>query len=224
MLSDKGTVQLHPSSIAQVAARPPIFIYPALKRTIDIVGALAVGLLILPLLLVFVLLIRMGGGTAFFSQERLGRGGQVFRFWKLRTMVPDAERALARYLEGNPEAREEWERTQKLRHDPRVTPVGRFLRKYSLDELPQLWNVLRGDMSLIGPRPMFVSQRELYPGVLYGDVRPGITGLWQVTDRNQCAFADRARFDQIYAERMSLRTDAWIVMRTFRAVFSGTGC
>lgn len=224
MLSDKGTVQLQPSPTASMAVHRPIAIYPAVKRAIDIVGALALGLLILPLLLVLVLLIRRGGGTALFTQQRLGRGGRIFRFWKLRTMVPDAEGALARYLEENAEARAEWSLTQKLRHDPRVTPVGRFLRKYSLDELPQLWNVLIGDMSLIGPRPMFVNQRELYPGVLYGDAVPGITGLWQVTDRNQCAFAERARFDRMYAEQMSLRTDAWIVMRTFRAVFNGTGC
>ena len=224
MLFDKGIVDLEHSSITPVAVHRPIAVYPAVKRAIDIAGALVLGLLVLPLLLAIVLLIRRGGGPALFYQQRLGRGGRVFRFWKLRTMVPDAEAALSRYLEGNPEAREEWQRTQKLRHDPRVTPLGRFLRKYSLDELPQLWNVLRGDMSLIGPRPMFVNQRALYPGVLYGDVRPGITGLWQVTDRNRCAFADRARFDEIYAQRMSLRTDAWIVLLTIRAVCSGTGC
>ena len=190
----------------------------------DVAGSLALGLAVLPVIVVLVLLVRSDGGTAFFSQQRLGSGGRVFRFWKLRTMVPDAELALSHYLENNAEAREEWDRTQKLRHDPRVTSLGRLLRKYSLDELPQLWNVLCGDMSLIGPRPMFVSQRELYPGVLYGDVRPGITGLWQVTDRNQCTFAERAQFDQIYAERMSLGTDAWIALRTVRAVFKGTGC
>ena len=218
------TTQFDVRSVAAPASLHQIFTYAWIKRTIDIVGALALGLVAAPLLVALVLLLRREGGSAFFSQHRLGCGGRVFRFWKLRTMVPDAELALSRYLDENAEAREEWNRTQKLRHDPRVTSLGRLLRKYSLDELPQLWNVLRGDMSLIGPRPMFVTQRELYPGVLYGDVRPGITGLWQVTDRNQCSFAERAQFDQIYAERMSLGTDAWIALRTVRAVFKGTGC
>ncbi|MGN6487367.1 MAG: sugar transferase [Devosia sp.] len=218
------TTHFEVSSVATAPSLHPIFTYAWTKRAIDIAGALALGLLASPLLVALVLLIRADGGAAFFSQQRLGCGGRVFRFWKLRTMVPDAELALSRYLEENAEAREEWNRTQKLRHDPRVTSLGRLLRKYSLDELPQLWNVLCGDMSLIGPRPMFVTQRELYPGVLYGDVRPGITGLWQVTDRNQCSFAERAQFDQTYAERMSLGTDAWIALRTVRAVFKGTGC
>lgn len=218
------TTHFEVSSVAAAPSLHSIFTYAWAKRAIDIAGALALGLLAAPLLLALVLLVRRDGGSAFFSQQRLGCGGRVFRFWKLRTMVPDAELALSRYLEDNAEAREEWNRTQKLRHDPRVTSLGRLLRKYSLDELPQLWNVLRGDMSLIGPRPMFVTQRELYPGVLYGDVRPGITGLWQVTDRNQCSFAERAQFDQIYADRMSLGTDAWIALRTVQAVFKGTGC
>lgn len=218
------TTHFEVNSVTAVPALRQIFTYASAKRGMDIVGALALGLIAAPLLVALVLLVRRDGGAAFFSQQRLGCGGRVFRFWKLRTMVPDAELALSRYLEENAEAREEWNRTQKLRHDPRVTSLGRLLRKYSLDELPQLWNVLCGDMSLIGPRPMFVTQRELYPGVLYGDVRPGITGLWQVTDRNQCSFAERARFDQLYAERMSLGTDAWIALRTVRAVFKGTGC
>jgi lipopolysaccharide/colanic/teichoic acid biosynthesis glycosyltransferase len=224
MSVDKGSFQFEPGVPFSIPASRPLITYAIVKRTMDIAGALVLGGITLPLLLAMVLLIRRDGGPAFFSQQRLGGGGEIFRFWKLRTMVHDAEAVLERYLAGNPEAREEWDRTQKLRHDPRVTPMGRILRKYSLDELPQLWNVLRGDMSLIGPRPMFVVQRELYPGLLYGGMRPGITGLWQVTDRNQCSFAERARFDQLYAERISLRTDTWIVLRTIRAVFSGTGC
>lgn len=198
--------------------------YLPVKRAIDIALAASLGLFFLPLLFVLVLLVRSDGSAAFYSQQRLGLGGKPFRFWKLRTMVPDADQALERYLVQNPAARDEWDRTQKLRHDPRVTQLGHVLRKYSLDELPQLWNVLRGDMSMIGPRPMFPVQRALYPGVLYGNLRPGITGLWQVTDRNQCSFAERARFDQLYAERLSLRTDTWIAMRTVKVVFGGTGC
>lgn len=198
--------------------------YLAVKRLVDVVVASLLCLFFLPLVFLLVLLVRGDGGAAFYSQQRLGQGGRPFRFWKLRTMVPNADEALAHYLAENPEARQEWDRTQKLRQDPRVTPIGRFLRKYSLDELPQLWNVVRGDMSLIGPRPMFPAQRDLYPGVLYGNLRPGITGLWQVTERNQCSFADRAHFDHVYAQRLSLKTDAWIAMRTFLVVFGGTGC
>lgn len=198
--------------------------YLAAKRAMDLVLALLLGLFFLPLIFGLVLLVRLDGGKALYCQQRLGRGGKPFCFWKLRTMVPNAEDALALHLARDPAARLEWDRTQKLRQDPRVTPFGRVLRKYSLDELPQLWNVICGDMSLIGPRPMFPVQRELYPGVLYGNLRPGITGLWQVTDRNQCTFAERARFDHLYAERLSLRTDAWIAMRTILVVFGGTGC
>src|SRR5690606_15201836 len=129
-------------------------VYPALKRAMDLAGGLVVLVLIAPVLVVLVLIVRSDGGPAFYGQPRLGRGGAVFMLWKLRTMVPNAEEALECHLAQNPQARAEWDRTQKLREDPRVTPVGRFLRKYSLDELPQIWNVLAGDMSLGGPRPM----------------------------------------------------------------------
>jgi lipopolysaccharide/colanic/teichoic acid biosynthesis glycosyltransferase len=139
-------------------------------------------------------------------------------------MVLDADEALVRYLERDPQAKAEWDRTQKLRRDPRVTWIGRFLRKHSIDELPQLWNVLTGDMSLVGPRPILVNQRSLYPGTLYGGLGPGITGLWQVTDRHLSAFSDRAHLDRLYAERVSLRTDVTIMLRTLRPLFVGTGC
>ncbi|WIY54202.1 sugar transferase [Devosia sp. YIM 151766] len=198
--------------------------YLVIKRAYDILGALLLALLVLPLLLVIAFLIRLDGGTALYYQERLGRDGKIFRFWKLRTMVPQAEEALVRHLERDPKAKAEWDRTQKLRCDPRVTRIGRLLRKHSIDELPQLWNVLIGDMSLVGPRPIMVNQQSLYPGTLYGDLRPGITGLWQVTDRHLSAFADRARLDRIYAEQVSLRTDALIMLRTLRPLFVGTGC
>ena len=197
--------------------------YLRAKRVMDITGAILLGLAVLPLVGILAVLVRLDGGSAFFCQKRLGQGGEVFHFWKLRTMASDAEGALSRYLAENPEARLEWEHTQKLRKDPRITWLGQFMRKYTFDELPQLWNVLRGDMSLIGPRPMFVEQRSLYPGVIYGNMKPGITGLWQVMARNQSAFADRAAFDHAYARTVSLRTDLFITLRTIRAVFLGTG-
>ena len=199
-------------------------LYLLLKRWIDVLAAIALGVFFLPLLVLLAMLVRLDGGPAFFCQQRLGQDGKVFCFWKLRTMTQDADRRLEQLLRDDPRAKDEWDRTQKLRQDPRVTLFGRFLRKYSFDELPQLWNVLRGDMSMIGPRPMFVTQRDLYPGIPYAGLRPGITGLWQVTDRNASTFADRAQYDQVYAQQLSLRMDLWIATRTFRAVFIGTGC
>ena len=142
---------------------------------------------------------------------------------KIRSMVPDAELILQDYLEQNPKARDEWEHKQKLRCDPRITWLGSFLRKLSIDELPQLWNVLRGDMSLIGPRPIMIDQRALYPGSAYYHMRPGITGLWQVSDRNESSFIERAKFDTDYYNNCSLKTDLTIFMRTIGVVLRGTG-
>ena len=198
--------------------------YETLKRGIDVVGALILIVALLPLLVFLALLIQLDGGHPIYLQERLGRGGRVFRMWKFRTMVPDAQQRLAAYLQTNDAARLEWEGAQKLRKDPRVTPVGRVLRKYSLDELPQLWNVLIGDMSLVGPRPMFEEQRALYPGQAYFLLRPGMTGPWQVSDRNNSPFSERGRFDTEYAQTLSLKGDLAIMLRTVSVVLRGTGC
>lgn len=199
-------------------------VYPAAKRGFDVAAALVLSLLTLPLIVFLAVLVCRDGGPAFHRQRRLGRNGQPFMMWKLRTMVPDAEAALAAYLARDESARREWDLAQKLRNDVRITPIGRFMRKYSLDELPQLWNVVAGEMSLVGPRPMLVEQWALYPGVAYLALRPGITGLWQVSGRNAFTFADRATFDTDYAQRLSWRTDAWILLRTVRIVLAGTGC
>lgn len=194
------------------------------KRLFDIIAVLAAAPFVIPLVLALALLIKLQGGRAFYSQLRVGRGGTHYTMWKLRSMTVDADKALAAYLEGNPEARAEWDSTQKLKNDPRITPFGRVLRKSSLDELPQLWNVLKGDMSLVGPRPMMPDQQELYPGTAYYRLRPGITGMWQVSKRNQSSFADRARFDAQYDRRLSLITDLRLLLATVRVVFRGTGC
>jgi exopolysaccharide production protein ExoY len=194
-----------------------------LKRALDVVAvllALPFGLILVAML---ALVVRHDGGPAFFVQERVGRGGRIFRIWKLRSMVVDAERRLADHLAVCPAARAEWQETQKLKNDPRVTRIGRFLRRTSLDELPQLWNVLKGDMSLVGPRPMLPGQRDLYPGTAYYRLRPGITGPWQVSDRNKSAFASRAQYDSDYANRLSLATDIVVLLRTVRVVLRGTG-
>lgn len=194
------------------------------KRLIDIVLVLLGTPLVLPVILALVVMVRLDGGPAFYLQPRVGKNGRIFKLWKFRSMVPDAEKALETYLASDPAARAEWDVNQKLRHDPRLTSIGAFIRRYSLDELPQLWNVLLGDMSLVGPRPMLPSQRPLYPGTAYYDLRPGITGLWQISERNACTFAERATYDNRYAKSISVVTDLVILIRTVSVVFRGTGC
>lgn len=198
-------------------------IYLPIKRTLDIALTIAVGPIALLIVLLLAAVVALDGHAPFYCQPRLGRAGRHFRLWKLRSMVQGAEGKLSDYLASNPTAREEWDRTQKLQHDPRITPVGRLMRKYSLDELPQLWNVLRGDMSLVGPRPMFPEQRSIYPGSDYFSLRPGITGLWQVTARNKSSFAERAVYDSEYAHRLSAATDVRILILTPIVMLRGTG-
>ncbi|MEJ6391579.1 sugar transferase [Gymnodinialimonas ulvae] len=163
------------------------------------------------------------GKSPFYSQLRVGRGGKTFRLWKLRTMVVDADARLEAHLAANPEARAEWDATQKLKNDPRITVIGRILRKTSLDELPQLFNVALGDMSIVGPRPIMVNQRALYVGNAYYQLRPGLTGLWQVSQRNESEFADRVRFDNVYNRVQSLKTDLGVMSKTFGVMLRGTG-
>ena len=193
------------------------------KRIFDIAVVLLLAPIAIPLILVVAFLAGRDGAPAFYQQKRIGMGGRVFSLLKIRTMVPDADARLAEYLASDPAAKAEWDSTQKLKNDPRITRIGRFLRKSSLDELPQFWNVLRGDMSLIGPRPMMVDQKQLYPGTAYYKLRPGITGSWQVSDRNESTFAGRAEFDTSYYNALSLSTDLSIVVRTFGVVLRCTG-
>lgn len=195
-----------------------------MKRVIDVVIVLALAPFVLPLVLFLAVLVACEGGAPFYSQDRVGKGGRTYRMWKLRSMDTDADQKLAAFLDANPSARAEWDHSQKLRHDPRITRMGHFLRRSSLDELPQLWNVLRGDMSLVGPRPMMVSQRSLYPGEAYYALRPGITGLWQVSARNESGFAARASYDSEYDRTLSFVTDLRLLAATIRVVTRGTGC
>ncbi|MHA7869120.1 MAG: sugar transferase [Salipiger thiooxidans] len=194
------------------------------KRVLDVTLVLIGALPVLLVTLVLAAIIASDGHRPVYLQRRVGRNGRVFHMWKLRSMVKDADARLESYLAGNAVARAEWDRTQKLRHDPRITPVGRIIRKCSLDELPQLWNVLRGDMSLVGPRPMMVEQQSIYPGTAYYALRPGITGFWQTSVRNESSFAERAGFDTAYLRDLSLRTDLKVLARTVRVVIHGTGC
>ncbi|MDH2326761.1 sugar transferase [Cereibacter sp. SYSU M97828] len=194
------------------------------KRLLDIALILLATPFVLPVVLLLAFAVSRDGGSAFYTQERIGRGGRIFRMWKLRSMVPNADDHLERHLAANPDARAEWNSTQKLRNDPRITPLGRLLRKTSLDELPQLWNVFIGQMSLVGPRPMMVSQKGMYPGKAYYLMRPGVTGLWQTAGRHKTTFAARADFDTQYARDLSFLNDLRILWRTVAVVLRGTGC
>ncbi|WP_417740658.1 sugar transferase [Salipiger sp.] len=194
------------------------------KRALDITIVLLGALPVLLVTVVLAALIALDGKSPFYLQKRVGRNGRVFHMYKLRSMVADADKRLEAYLASDPAARAEWNHAQKLRHDPRVTWIGRLIRKTSLDELPQLFNVLRGDMSLVGPRPMMVEQQDLYPGTAYYALRPGITGFWQISVRNESSFAERAGFDTDYLRQLSLGTDLKILSRTIRVVLNGTGC
>lgn len=195
----------------------------SVKRGLDLFLILVTAPLTVPVIVVLAALVALEGGKPFYTQFRVGRNGKLFRMWKLRSMVQDADTRLAAHLASDPAAQVEWETTQKLKNDPRITRFGRLLRKTSLDELPQLFNVLNGSMSLVGPRPMMVGQQCLYDGRAYYNLRPGITGLWQISDRNDCNFSDRARFDNIYHRDVSLMTDLRILFRTVSVVLRGTG-
>ena len=194
------------------------------KRALDVLIVLLASVPILLLIGSLALVVMLQGGRPFYVQERVGRGGRIYKMWKLRTMVPGADAVLEAHLADNPAARAEWDLSQKLTRDPRITRFGRMLRKSSLDELPQLWNVLIGDMSLVGPRPMMPDQQTLYPGLAYYRLRPGITGPWQVSDRHRSAFADRARFDAGYERDLSLGHDLRLLAATVRVVRRATGC
>lgn len=165
----------------------------------------------------------LGGQFPFYWQKRVGMGGKVFYMLKIQTMVPDADAVLKAHLAQNPAARAEWAEKQKLEDDPRITRFGHILRKTSMDEMPQLWNVLKGDMSIVGPRPMMMDQRSLYPGQAYYALRPGITGLWQISDRSEGSFAGRAIFDAEYNQELTLKRDLSILAQTVGVVLRCTG-
>ncbi len=196
------------------------------KRALDIIGCVMGGLLISPVVAVIVMLIKLdSSGPAFYGHGRIGVGGRHFRCWKFRTMQLNAERLLEEYLQVNPDLRAEWEENQKLRDDPRVTRVGRLLRATSLDELPQLWNVLRGEMSLTGPRPIVDIEVPKYGEVyeLYKRIRPGMSGLWQVNGRSDTTYAERVALDSNYVRNWSVWLDIVILARTLRVVMLGRG-
>ena len=196
------------------------------KHTVDLVLTMVGGLLIAPLLIAITVLIKLDSpGPAFYGHRRLGAGGEHFRCWKFRTMHTNAEQLLDEYLQGNPHLRAEWEQTFKLRDDPRVTRVGELLRKTSLDELPQLWNVLRGEMSLIGPRPIVDAEVTRYGAVyeMYRRIRPGMSGFWQVSGRSDTSYAERVKLDAYYVRNWSVWLDIVILVRTVGSVIFSRG-
>lgn len=222
VISDTGSHGA--SSFGEVVQTRRMDIYTSFfKRLIDVALVIVSLPIVLPFIVVFGIAVSLDGHGPLYSQLRVGKGGRSFRLWKLRTMVKNADSVLEAYLDDNPAARREWERDQKLKNDPRVTVMGRILRRSSLDELPQLWNVLIGDMSLVGPRPMMVSQKSAYPGTSYYRISPGITGLWQISDRNECGFAERVRYDDIYVQSVSFTQDLKILLKTVFIVIRGTG-
>jgi lipopolysaccharide/colanic/teichoic acid biosynthesis glycosyltransferase len=199
---------------------------PAAKRAMDILGAGLLLLLALPVFLAIAALVRRDGGPVFYAHPRIGRGGRTFGCLKFRSMVADADRRLAALLDRDPLARTEWEASRKLKNDPRVTWIGRILRATSLDELPQLLNVLKGEMSLVGPRPVQAAELAAYYGPAaqhYLSIRPGITGPWQVSGRSDVSYSQRVALDVAYATRPSLIGDIRILLRTPVAVLARRG-
>ena len=202
------------------------FAYSRLKRLMDVVLVLIAAPVWVPLCGVLALLVRLSSpGSSFFSHRRIGHHGAFFSMWKFRTMCANASEILEQHLAAHPEDRAEWAATHKLKHDPRVTPMGRFLRQTSLDELPQLWNVLMGEMSLVGPRPIVAAEAEKYGSDLAYllAVKPGITGLWQTSGRSTLTYDERVALDRRYVEEWSLEQDMLLLIRTVNKVAASEG-
>lgn len=196
------------------------------KRALDILLVVLAAPFALLLIVPAWLLARLDGGAGFFGHRRIGRDGRSFVCWKIRTMHRDADARLARHLARDPAAARDWAARRKLVRDPRVTRAGRVLRRLSIDELPQLWNVLRGEMSIVGPRPVTAEELELYGARrrYYLACRPGVTGLWQVSGRNRLSYEERVALDQRYAEGIGLLRDMGLILRTFVEVVRMSGC
>ena len=199
------------------------------KRAFDVISAGGALFVLAPVFLALILAVRKDGGKPFYAQMRVGHGGRHFRCWKFRTMAVDAEHKLQEILDSDPEKRAEFEQYWKLKEDPRVTRIGRYLRRHSLDELPQLLNVILGDMSVVGPRPRSVSEMEALAGENqtlarhYNSVRPGLTGPWQVSGRNRIGLDRKAVLDARYARKWSLMGDFMIILKTFKVIMKGDG-
>lgn len=203
-----------------------LFTYRILKRGLDLVGVVLMSPFLLPLFIVVACIVRFSSpGPIFYSHRRIRQNGAFFSMWKFRTMCVDSAEVLDQYLAKHPAARAEWSRFHKLRHDPRITRFGAFLRKYSLDELPQMWNVITGHMSLVGPRPIVAAEVEKYKDTFsaYCRVKPGLTGLWQVSGRSELTYDQRVELDRRYVENWALRNDFHILLKTIPSVVNKDG-
>ena len=198
-----------------------------LTRCLDIAASLSAIVILLPLLILIALTLKLTSpGPVLFAHRRVGAGGRVFPCYKFRSMVMNSAEVLEQHLASCPLARAEWARDQKLRNDPRVTAIGRILRRTSLDEVPQIFNVLRGEMSIVGPRPIVEAEVVRYRQYIadYMSVKPGITGLWQISGRNNTTYRRRVALDTAYARSRTLALDLAIIVRTVPAVVTGSGC
>ena len=208
------------------AVHQPLGVYHAFgKRAFDLVFALALLPILAPIIFGLWLYSRRDGAPGLFGHARIGQKGKIFKCWKVRSMVADAESRLEAYLKANPEAAKEWARDHKLTNDPRITRFGHFIRQTSLDELPQIWNVLKGEMSFVGPRPVVTKELEKYGQDLpsYLAQKPGITGLWQVSGRNDVSYNERVQMDVDYFEKCSFFLDVKITCKTAFSVLGRTG-
>lgn len=219
--ADRGEVSSAPETAAP--KRKPS---DALKRLMDLCICVPLAIVALPGLLALAYMIRRDDpGPSLFIQERRGRNGQLFRCWKFRTMIMDADKKLEEVLASDPLLRRQWEEKQKLENDPRVTRLGAFLRKSSLDELPQLYNIIRGEMSIVGPRPITPGEAERYGDKIghYDEVRPGIVGLWQISGRSDTSYVKRVELDVTYSAERSFSKDVEILFRAIPAVLCRKG-
>lgn len=197
------------------------------KRILDIIVSIAALILALPFLFVIAVAIRVSSkGSIVYAHERIGRGGKPFKCYKFRTMHKDADMLLVEYFAKHPELKEEWDRCRKLKDDPRVTKIGKLLRKLSLDEFPQFWNILKGDMSVVGPRAMVREEIEKKlgtkaPKIL--SVRPGLTGIWQTSGRSNTTYERRIQLDELYVEKRSLWMDIKLILKTVPSMISTEG-
>jgi len=198
----------------------------AIKRLMDVALVLVGGLVLLPALLVVALIVKLSSrGPVLYGHRRLGKDGRPFVAWKFRSMAVDAQERLEALLESSPEIRREWEESRKLKNDPRVTKFGKFMRRASIDEFPQFINILKGEMSLVGPRPITGEEVGKYGGDFdwIFQVRPGLTGLWQVSGRSEKDYATRVSYDAYYLQSWSAWLDIWVIYRTFGVVVRGKG-
>lgn len=199
----------------------------AIKRLFDICFSILILVLTAPLMACIAIMVRFSSqGKIVYAHERIGRGCKPFKCYKFRTMYFDADHRLQEILKSSTDLKAEWDQTHKLKNDPRVTPIGKFLRKTSLDEFPQFWNVLRGDLSVVGPRPVVQYELERHLGIKASkilSIRPGLTGLWQVSGRSDLSYANRIRMDEQYVESHSMMMDLIIITKTIPSMFFSNG-